>query len=222
MFNPALQDLLKPQWLRTLTELKTTGGMAVSDLSKRFDSSYMTVKQHCEELNKRGYLKRTRVPRTEIGRPEIFYSLSEKALAMFPALPPHFTFEIFEQIQTTFGETAPDKLLFQYFQGLESQWKVQLEKDNSTLQKAQRFAKIRWEDGAFLRCTQDPETDQIQLREFHNPFHELFEKFPRAIAMELRAMEAALGVKISREGHVDGSGQATHVDFVFQETQAPE
>lgn len=217
MFNSTFHDLLKPQWLRTLTELKITGGMAVSELSKRFDASYMTVKQHCEDLNKRGYLKRTRVPRQEIGRPEIFYSLSEKAEAMFPPLPPQFTLEMLEQVRRMFGETAPDKLLFQYFQDQQHKWTAKVEKETALLAKTRLFAKIREKEGVFTRCYPEPEdgTTRIVLREFHNPLHEVFEKFPRAIAMEQRAIESSLGNRISREAQVDGSGQLTHVDFVI-------
>ena len=117
MFLPAFQDLLKPQWLATLSELKVSGGMAVSELSRRLDSSYMTVKQHCEDLTKLGYLKRSRIPRTEIGRPEIFYRLSEKAEGMFPGIPGGFTLDLLDQIQRAFGETAPERLLFPAFPG---------------------------------------------------------------------------------------------------------
>ena len=115
MFHPAFHDLLKPQWLDTLAELKVSGGLAVSELARRLDSNYMTVKQHCEDLTKLGYLSRSRIPRTEIGRPEIFYRLSEKAEGIFPSIPESFTLDILEQIQRAFGETAPDRLLFQHF-----------------------------------------------------------------------------------------------------------
>lgn len=191
--------------------------MAVSDLAKRFDASYMTVKQHCEDLTKRGYLKRTRVPRSEIGRPEIFYSLSEKAQSMFPPLPPKFTLDMFDQIQRMFGETAPDKLLFQYFQEQEKQWKAKVDKGEGLLAKSQLFVKTREKEGAFFRCIDGMEKGGLILREFHNPLYQFFEKFPRAIAMEQRAIEAALGVRLTREAHMDGSGQATHVDFVLHQ-----
>lgn len=215
MFSSAFHDLLKPQWLATLTELKEAGGLAVSELSRRLGSSYMTVKQHCEDLTKLGYLKRTRVPRTEIGRPEIFYRLSEKADALFPAIPPEFTLGMLEQIQRMFGENAPDRLLFQYFQELGESWKARLAKGSTPLYRAQLFAKIRSQEGHFTRCIHDADTGVIILREFHHPLRKVFGNYPRAIAMEQSAMETALGCKVKREisdGSVDVPG---YVDFIL-------
>ncbi len=205
MFIPAFHDLLKPQWLAALSELKISGGLAVSELSRRLGASYMTIKQHCEDLTKHGYLMRTRVPRTEIGRPEIFYRLSEKAEALFPSVPLSFSLEMLDQAKQLFGENAPERLLFQYFQAQEEIWKARLSKGTTLLYKAQLLAKIREKEGLFLRCIHDAETGSITLREFHHPLRPVFEQYPRAVALEIRALEAALGVKINR---VTSSGQS--------------
>jgi predicted ArsR family transcriptional regulator len=215
MFHPAFHDLVKPQWLATLTELKVSGGLAVSELSRRLDSSYMTVKQHCEDLTKLGYLKRTRVPRTEIGRPEIFYRLSEKADGLFPHIPAEFTLDMLDQIQRAFGENAPDRLLFQYFQDREEEWKAKLSKGTTLLYKARLFAKVRSQEGLFISCLHDEATGSITLREFHHPLARVFAKHPRAIEMERRAVEAALGVKVSRAPGEGVAGAPVHVDFTL-------
>lgn len=216
MFLPAFHDLLKPQWLTTLTELKVSGGLAVSELSRRLDSSYMTVKQHCEDLTKLGYLKRSRVPRTEIGRPEIFYRLSEKADGLFPPIPAEFTLDMLDQIQRTFGENAPDRLLFQYFNEREEEWKSKLSKGTTQLYKARLFAKVRSQEGLFIQCLHDEATGTITLREFHHPLARVFAKHPRALEMERRAVEGALGVKVSRSPAEGVGGAPPYVDFTLQ------
>lgn len=216
MFHPAFHDLLKPQWLDTLAELKVSGGLAVSELARRLDSSYMTVKQHCEDLTKLGYLSRSRIPRTEIGRPEIFYRLSEKAEGIFPSIPEGFTLDILEQIQRAFGETAPDRLLFQHFKEREEEWKTKLSKGTTLLYKAQLFAKIRTQEGLFISCLHEPETGVIMLREFHHPLARVYVKHPRAIEMERRAIEGAFGVKVSRKPAAGSEGAPAHIDFIFE------
>lgn len=215
MFLPAFHDLLKPQWLATLTELKEAGGLAVSELSRRLGTSYMTVKQHCEDLTKLGYLKRSRVPRTEIGRPEIFYRLSEKADALFPTIPPEFTLEMLDQIQRMFGENAPDRLLFQYIQDQGESWKARLAKGTTLLYRAQLLAKIRSQEGYFTRCIHDAEGGRIVLREFHNPLRKILVKYPRAVSMEHRAIEAALGCKVTRDVSEQAGDVSGHVDFLL-------
>lgn len=215
MFLDAFHDLLKPQWLSVLMRLKMSGAMGVSGLAKELDVSYMTVKQHCEELTKHGYLMRIRLPRTEIGRPEIFYRLAEKADALFPAIPSGFSLQLLDHARTLFGDTAPEKLLYQYFQDQKAHWKIRLSQGTTLLYRAGLFVKLRGKDGLFMRCIHDESTGKITLREFHHPLEPVFKKFPRAIAMEHRAMEEVLEVKILRVPGELAGGEAPHIDFIL-------
>ncbi len=215
MFLNVFHDLLKPQWLSVLIQLKISGGMAVSDLAKEIGGSYMTVKQHCEDLTKHGYLMRIRVPRTEIGRPEIFYRLAEKADAMFPAIPSSFSIQMLEHARALFGDTAPEKLLYQYFQDQETSWKARISQGTTLLYRAGLFVKLRGKEGLFMRCIHDESTEKIVLREFHHPLRPIFERFPRAVAMEQRAMEEALGVKITRVPGEPVGGEPPYIDFIL-------
>ena len=213
MFLSAFHDLLKPQWLAVLIELKSSGGMPISDLSRKLGSSYMTVKQHCEELTKRGYLMRSRVPRTEIGRPEIFYRLSEKSADMFPTIPPSFTLEMLDHVQQSFGDTAPEKILFQHFQEMESRWKARAGGGEKPVDRARLLVRHREKDGLVMKCLAGDDTTPLILREFHNPLQEVFEKYPRALTMELRAMESAIGCRLKRELVLGPGDLPMYVDF---------
>ena len=66
-----------------------------------------------------------------------------------------------------------------------------------------------------MRCICDEVTEKITLRQFHHPLRSIFEKFPRAIAMEQRAMEEALGVKISRLPGEPVGGESPYMDFIL-------
>jgi predicted ArsR family transcriptional regulator len=195
--------------------LKMSGAMGVSGLAKELDVSYMTVKQHCEDLTKHGYLMRIRLPRTETGRPEIFYRLADKADALFPAIPSGFSLQLLDHARTLFGDTAPEKLLYQYFQDQETYWKARLSQGTTLLYRAGMFVKLRSKEGLLIRCINDETTGRITLREFHHPLEPVFKKFPRAIAMEQRAMEEAFKVKISRVPGELAGGEPPHVDFIL-------
>jgi predicted ArsR family transcriptional regulator len=204
---PVFEDLIKPQWRAVLEELKLSGGLPVSDLARRLDASYMAVKQHCEELKKMGYLERSRVPRTVVGRPEIFYSLSAKTDALFPQAGVDFTLDLLEELKLLYGENVPEKLLFQYFQKLETKWRPSLSKAKSLVERATRLASLREKEGCFVRCEFDPENG-FRIQEFHNPLQRIFERYPRMAAMELRMIEQLLGAKVTRRELADGrSGQ---------------
>lgn len=212
MLLPVFQDLIKPQWRYVLEALKLSGGLPVSELARQLDASYMAVKQHCEELKKLGYLDRSRVPRTAVGRPEIFYSLGAKADALFPQAGASFTLGLLDELKALFGENTPDKLLFQYFQKLHERWQPQLGKAQSLVEKAVKLATLREKEGCYGRCLNDVE-EGLRLEEFHNPLQRVFERYPRAIAMEQRMIEELLGSRVHRKELTGGREGQPRVVF---------
>ncbi len=212
MFQLGFRDLVKPQWVATLEELKIAGGLPVSELARRIEASYMAVKQYCEDLKKLGYLERSRIPRTEVGRPEIFYRLTAKADSLFPQAGTAFSLELLDNLKPIFGDSAPDRLLFQYFQQQQEQWLPKLIKAKSLVEKATLLAGLREKTGCFGRCKYDAEKG-FRIEEYHHPLQRIFDKYPRAIAMEVRMMEELLGSKVVRREIPGGKNGPARVDF---------
>lgn len=212
MFLPGFRDLVKPQWVAVIEELKVAGGLPISELGRRLEIAYMTVKQHCQDLKDLGYLERWRVPRTQVGRPEIFYRLTPKADSLFPQAGVALTLDLLDAIRALFGETAPDRLLFQHFQHQLEAWRPKLTKAKSLVEKATVLAGLREKEGCFGRCKYDPERG-FRIEEYHHPLLPVFEKYPTAVPMELRMMEQLLGTKIVRREIPGGKGAPARVDF---------
>jgi predicted ArsR family transcriptional regulator len=197
MLLPVFKDLIKPQWRTVLEELKLSGGLPVSELAKRVDASYMAVKQHCEELKKAGYLDRSRIPRTVVGRPEIFYSLGVKADALFPEAGTGFTLELLDVLKGQYGDNAPDKLLFQHFQQQQEKWQPLISKEPSPAEKVAKLVTLRNKEGCSSRVGEDS-GKVLSIEEYHNPLLRIFERYPRTAAMELRMIEQLLGLRVAR------------------------
>lgn len=207
MFLPVFQDLIRPQWRAVLEELKLSGGLPVSELARRVDASYMAVKQHCEELKKLGYLDRSRIPRTAVGRPEIFYSLGAKSDALFPQAGGLLTLDLLQDLKALFGENTPDKLFFQHFQKQYEKWQPLVAAETGVMAKVTRLVTLRNREGCFGRIGELPESG-LCVEEFHNPMQRIFEAYPRAMAMELRMIEQLLGTRVTRREISGGrSGQ---------------
>ena len=212
MFLPGYKDLVKPQWVATLEELKLSGELPVSELSRRLQLSYMAVKQYCEALKQLGYLERSRAPRREVGRPEVFYRLAPKADLLFPQAGIGFTQALLDNVKALFGERAPERLIFEYFQHLQDRWTPRLAKAKTHLEKATLLAGLREQEGCFVRCKYDLEKG-LRIEEYHHPLWPIFAKYPRAIGMETRLLEALLGSRVTRrEIHAGRHGPA-RVDF---------
>ena len=212
MLLPVFQDLIKPQWRTVIEALKQCGGMPVSELARQSDSSYMAAKSHCEALTDAGYLIRTRLPRSEVGRPEILYSLSAKADALFPQAGIDFTLELLEDVKRMFGESAPEKLLYQHFQRQQESWSKALAGLADLPQKARKLARLRTKAG-YASAYQSKEGPAGRLLELHNPLHNIFELYPRAAKLEQGMIEELLGTRVTRREIGDSRTQTQQVAY---------
>jgi predicted ArsR family transcriptional regulator len=214
MFLPGFRELVRPQWVSIVEELKIRGSMPVPELARLMGMSYMGVKQHCESLHQLGYLERIRVPRTEVGRPEVSYRLASKADALFPQAGVTLSLVLLQQMKQLFGNNAPEKLLFQYFQDLQHQWQSRIQRAKSLVEKATVLAALREKEGCFSRCSYDVKSG-FRIEEFHHPLWAVFEVFPAAILMELRMLEQLMGTKIERREIAGGRGGPSRVEFLI-------
>ena len=114
MFFKVLRDIAKPQWFDIISRLKKSTGLSVAELSESIGMSYMGIKQHCVELNKRGYLDTWRRPKA-VGRPEKAYRLTKKADPLFIEVGAEFVLGLLRNVDKTYGASAAEKLLFGYF-----------------------------------------------------------------------------------------------------------
>ena len=220
MLLPGLQDLIKPQWRVVLEALKERGEMTVTDLAKLNKVSYMGAKSHCESLLKAGYLVRTRLPRTEVGRPEILYSLSERAYSLFIQAGPDFTLGLLQDTERIFGKSTPDKLLYQYFSRLQEEWSADLAKLEDPSKRAAKLAKLRNKAGygsifkePSFTTQENPTHLPAHLLEVHHPLQAILEKYPMALKMEQQMIEALLGCRVKRVELDAGRKSAPHVRY---------
>ncbi len=198
MFDEAFRELSKPQLLNIIEAIKKSRGVAVADLARELEMSYMGVKQHCQKLEVMGYLKTWRVPRGGVGRPEKLYMLTSKCDGLFPQPGSGLILNVLEGMQEFFGESSPEKIFFHHFEKQRDEWAVAINKGKSLVEKATRLADLRDKSGCFSRCKYDVDYG-FRIEEYHNPFDDLFAKYPNLITQEIRMMEQLLGSKVKRQ-----------------------
>jgi predicted ArsR family transcriptional regulator len=197
-----------------LEELKMRGGCSIPVLAEVMEMSYMGVKKHCEDLLKIGYVQRSRVPRTEVGRPEVMYRLSPKADAIFPQAGTSFSLALLAQIRALFGSNAPEKLLFQYFSDLQDQWQGRMHRAKSLAEKATLLVSLREKEGCLARCSYDAKLG-FRIEEFHHPMWAIFDAYPAAVGFETRMMESLMGCKIDRREVAGGRHGPARIEFLI-------
>ena len=198
MFLKILRDIAKPQWFEIIIHLKQSTGMSVAELSKALGMSYMGVKQHCVELEKRGYLDTWRRPK-KVGRPEKAYRLTHKADLFFPQLGNDFALGMLDALSNMQGEAAAEKILFGYFQARTDYYKKKV-KGAGVPELASALAKLRHSEGYLSECQESGNDDPVLCRivEYHTPFGDLAGKYPILLRMEEQMFERILGVPVKR------------------------
>jgi predicted ArsR family transcriptional regulator len=198
MFLKILRDIAKPQWFEIIIHLKQSTGMSVAELSNALGMSYMGIKQHCVELEKRGYLDTWRRPK-KVGRPEKAYRLTHKADLFFPQLGNDFALGILNSLSNMQGEAAAEKILFGYFKERTDYYKKKVKGENSQ-ELAASLAKMRHSEGYLSEFSQADGSGATGCRivEYHTPFGDLAGKYPILLRMEEQMFERILDAPVKR------------------------
>ena len=186
-------ELGRSQRLRIIHMLKKTQGLAIGELASRLDLSYMGVKQHCEELERQGFLDTRRRPKP-IGRPEIVYRLTAKASSFFPAAANPATIKILQASRQLYGPNAPEKLLVALFREKAKGYAERLKEGDLKTRDA-RLAKIRDEEECLAEFVEKP---QPLILEYHSSIMDLIEAFPLVRRLEKEMFERLLQTHVER------------------------
>ena len=197
-----ITEIGKSQRLRIVNTLKRTQGLSVGELSEAIGMSYMGVKQHCIELEERGYLATQRRPRAtnQVGRPELIYRLTPKTHDLFPVSSNEVTLELLRSAEILFGPAAPEKLLFTLFQRKAEAYLARAEqaKTETLADRAKWFAKVRDSEGFMAEA----EADESGLRivEHHSPIGNLLDAYPVLVnRLEQELFARVLNSVVKRE-----------------------
>lgn len=195
MFLRIAREIAKPQTFAILDLLKRSTGLPVKDLAKALNMSYMGVKQHCVELEKKGLVDTWRRP-GEVGRPEKLYRLTAKASAFYPEAGNEMTLEILQSVQQIYGPSAPDKLLFNHF-ARKTELYLKKVKGHSVSERAISFGKLRNLEGYCTEVGYDARSG-FRIVEFHQPLKEIAVAFPSIRQMEIQMFQKVLMSDVQR------------------------
>jgi predicted ArsR family transcriptional regulator len=192
-----VSEVGRSQRMRIIETLKKTQGLSVNELGERLKLSYMGVKQHCDELERNGYVDTWRRPKP-IGRPEMAYRLTVKAQVFFPRATNGMTIEILHAANRLYGHAAGEKLLYSVFAWKTEEYMRKL-RGTTVLELAEMLVKLRDQEGYMSEVSNG---DPVAIVEYHSPIFDLLDAFPLVRRLEREMMERILGVRIEREEEI--------------------
>ncbi|HSI63053.1 MAG TPA: winged helix-turn-helix transcriptional regulator [Candidatus Saccharimonadia bacterium] len=199
-----------------LLHVKRSGGMSVNELAGALKMSYMGVKQHCDDLKKRGYVDTWRRPK-QTGRPEKIYRPTEKLDVVLPNWGGELCLGLLSLVSQAYGETVPERLLYGFLQQKVEQWNARM-KGKSHKERAVELVKLRGNDGWICQCLDD--VGGLRIVDHHSPLAEVARMFPAVWDLEVRVLSRIFGHTLQRRAN------GSHVEFVIiegvpQEEPAP-
>jgi len=187
-------ELGRSQRVRIIVALKKSQGLAVAELSRQLGLSYMGIKQHCNELEREGFLDRWRRPKP-VGRPEIVYRLTPKARGFFRTAGSGLTLDILNAAKQLFGTAAAEKLLFAVFNQMAEQYGEEIN-GQDPFARAEQLADLRAAEGFLTEFVGTPEP---MLIDYHSPLLDVVERYPLVARLETEMLSRVVGVPLRRE-----------------------
>ena len=195
MFLKSIRDIAKPQHFAIIDLLKRSTGMTVAELGRALKMSYMGIKQHCVDLEKKGWLDTWRRP-VGNGRPEKLYRLTDKGESLYPEGGNELTLEILHSIQEIYGPSAPEKLLFNYFTRRTAAYLKKI-KGHSIAERATAFTKLRNLEGHCAEVEFDAQLG-FRITEYHSPLKSIASVYPSVRRMEEQMFNRVLMTTVQR------------------------
>ncbi len=201
MFIRLAREIARPQMFAIMDLLKRSTGLPVGQLAKDLGMSYMGVKQHCVEMEKKGLLETWRAPKA-LGRPEKLYRLTDKASAYYPEVGNELTIFILESVKELYGGGAPEKLLYSYFTKKTEFYKARL-RGSTLVERVRHLARMRDQEGHCAEVEVDA-SGHMCLVEYHSPLRQIAQAYPSLHRMEELMMQRVLGVPVQGSQQTSG------------------
>lgn len=194
---------MRNQKYSILVEIKRSNGLSVGELVERLGLSYMGIKQHCNTLEKEGYLSTQRRAK-RVGRPEKVYVLTEKADEFFPRKGTPLALELLESVEEIYGSLAVERLLHRLYRRRAEALRPRIS-GACLAERARQLVQAREEEGCLSRY--EPEgAPSGRILEFHSPVLEILDRFPRTRELERRLFEQLLNARVERREDRSGGG----------------
>lgn len=192
--------------LSILNELKKAGrAMSVQELAKNLGLSYTSIKFSMNQLEKAGYVQRQRTPIGR-GRPEVRYYLTAESAEIFPQPTCQFIEGILRTTSKLFGVTAPQKILFVWFQEMAEEGCKAIQ--GETIEERMRSLS-RWRNSLGNYSQYEPGPPP-RIIETHNPIADLFIHYPELSRIEEQMLSKVLGFPLQRLEKVVDSCKQWH------------
>lgn len=186
---------------RLVERLKRVDTATAGELAAEFELTDTAVRQHLEQLQELGLVRRTEGSAQGRGRPAARWQLTPAAAGMFPDRHVDLTVDLIASIRTELGHEALDRVIDSRAKRQAEQYRSLVGTDSVAV-RVRRLAEQRTAEGYVAEVVGDG--DDLVLVEHHCPICTAAAACTSLCRSELEVFQYALGdeVTVRREQHV--------------------
>lgn len=172
--------------------LKKNKELSVSGLKEHLDITEMAVRKHLVKLEA-DELITSRSIRQPMGRPVIYYSLTEKGHEIFPNNYDKIVVELLQDIHENLGEETIDTLFKNREQRLRKRYQRRIYKEDSLTERVQQLVDVQSENGYMAEFSAPENDGTITFEQYNCPIAAIADRYDRPCHYELELFKEVLG-----------------------------
>nr|WP_068892418.1 metalloregulator ArsR/SmtB family transcription factor [Pedobacter panaciterrae] len=186
---------------RFLMLLKTRGALTAGEISKELGITSEGARLQLIKLSEEGLIKSTNESKG-VGRPTVYFSLTEEGNAGFPDTHAELTVKLIQLVKTTLGEEALDKVIAAGEQVGKERYSNELQHIKDLEGRISQLADIRTREGYMAEYSKDEQG--YLLVENHCPICAAAQVCQGFCTSELNTFKFVLGedINIIRVNHI--------------------
>ncbi len=177
-----------------LKTLRSQGSCTVKDLAEAADVSPVSVRHHLSNLQADGLVEVKEV-RHGVGRPRHMFSLSDKALELFPTRYYRLTNRILEEIKDRMPEGEAEQLLSGVARAMAADYKTQVE-GLPIEARLERLVELLADEG--FEAQAEYRDGRVYIRELSCPYYRIGQEHPEVCVIDQTFIGEVLSLPVKR------------------------
>lgn len=174
--------------------LKKCQELSVSGLKEHLDITEMAVRKHLVKLEGEELI-RSRTVRQPMGRPVIFYRLTEEGNKLFPNNYDKVAVEILQDIQESMGNEAIDTLFNNREKRMRKKYQRRIYQDDPLVERVKQLVEVQQNNGYMAEFNEDENIDGVSFEQFNCPIAAIADRYDKPCQCELALFKEVLGTE---------------------------
>lgn len=172
--------------------LKKKKELSVSGLKEYLDITEMAVRKHLVKLEGE-HLITSRTVRQPMGRPVIFYSLTQAGEKIFPSNYDQIAVEILKDVQESMGNEAIDRLFENREKRMRKKYVRRIYEEDSLKEKVKDLIDVQTESGYMAEYIESEDAETFSFAQYNCPIIAIADRYDKPCDCELKLFKEVLG-----------------------------